>query len=193
MFLPDICPRPGQIADTFNLNNEAALYQFLQTIGQYDAVSLDYPVNFTSPQGVVSVINNNNELDAAINSFTDECLAALNPEPEPVGTFEDIITSGNWYVHYFFRDQDDTDDYAAYDFTFNDGGTITVTGGSGITGTWTTFTDSGDLELYLAFNSSALSELAEDWTVTNYTATEIVMEKVSGGGDEIRYLTFRKN
>jgi hypothetical protein len=185
----------NQIADTFDLNNEQALFEFLQTISIYDAVTLNYPISFTAPDGTVTSISNNDGLETAIDNFTDECLAGVDPGPGPGPdpTFDDIITDGTWYVSYFFRDQDDTDDYENYDFTFNDNGTVTVTGGSGSTGTWATFIDSGDLELDLTFTASALDELAEDWTVIDYSPTLIKLQKVSGGGDDIRSLHFTKN
>jgi hypothetical protein len=183
-----------QLGQTFDLGTEEALFEFIQTLNLYDAVAFDYPISFTAPNGSVLSIANNDELEAAIDSYTDECLDALIPGPDPETPFEEVITSGTWYVSYFFRDQDDTEDYEDYDFTFNTNGTINITGGSSaITGNWATFTDDGELELDLTFSSSALSELAEDWTVVNFTATVIELQKVSGGGDEIRYLTFTRN
>lgn len=187
----------NQIADIFDLNDEQALFQFLGTVTMYDAVTLNYPVSFTAPDGTVTSINNNDQLETAIDNFTDECLATVDPGPGPGPdpTFDDIITDGTWYVSYFFRDQDDTDDYENFDFTFNANGTITITitGSGGSTGTWATFTDSGDFELDLTFTASALDELAEDWTVIDYSEDIIKLQKVSGGGDDIRSLHFTKN
>lgn len=184
----------NQLAETFDVSTEAGLFQFLQELNLYDAVALSYPLSFTAPDGTTLSIADNTALEAAIDNYTDECLEQLNPGPDPDPVFEDVITSGTWYVSYFFRDQDETDDYAPYDFTFNSNGNIGVTGGPGaITGNWATFTDSGELELGLTFSSAALSELAEDWTVVNFTSTVIQLQKVSGGGDDIRHLTFTKN
>jgi len=185
----------NQLAESFDIGTEEAFYQFLTTLALYDAVTLNYPVAFVNPDGVTVNVNNNEELESAIDSYTDECLVLLNPGADPGNpdlTFEEALTAGTWHVSYFFKDQDETEDYENFDFAFNDSGTITVTGGSS-TGSWSTATDDGELELNLNFSSSALEELAEDWTVVSWTETTIELEKISGGGDDIRSLHFTKN
>lgn len=187
----------NQIADTFALNSEQALYQFVTTLAQYDAVTLNYPVTLTTPEGTAIAIASNSELEAAIDSYTDECLAALNPGTGPGPgtnpTFAQTITSGTWYVSYFFRDEESTGEYGGFDFTFNSNGSITVMGDGGSSGSWNTTLDGSELEFDLTFSDSDLEELGEDWTVTEWTATEVKLQKVSGGGDDIRSLYFKKN
>ena len=143
------------------------------------------------------MLNSNNDLEAAIDNYTDECLALLNPDPDPGPgpdpDFEEVITAGVWHVSYFFRDQDETEDYEDFDFTFNNNGTVTITGGGPSSGSWDLSIDDGDLELDLNFSSSALDELSEDWTIMEYTETTIKLQKVSGGGDDIRSLHFTRN
>lgn len=183
----------NQLAEAFDIANEESLFEFLTTLSLYDAVTLDYPINFQTPGGSTINIQDNSQLESAINSYTDECLAALNPGPDPDLIFEEIIVQGTWYVSYFFRDEEQTEDYAGYDFDFDSGGIILVTGGDNlIHGNWTTFQED-ELEIDMAYNTTAFDELSEDWTVVEFTETLIKLQKVSGGGDDIRWLHFTRN
>lgn len=182
-----------QLAQTINLTTKKGLFEFLSSMENYDVAGFDYPITFNIPGGNEEIITVNNQLESVINDFTDECMAGIDPGPTP-GSFEEVIMEGSWYVSYFFRDSDQTDDYEDYDFIFNSNGTVTVTGGSSPgTGTWISYTDSGELITEFTFTSSALEELVEDWTVTEFTETQIKMEHVSGGGDDIRYLYLTRN
>lgn len=182
----------NQLAETFNLGSKKGLYEFLnEDLGLYDAVTFIYPMPFSTPNGTSITIENNSQLESTIDSYTDDCTGVI-PNPNPV--FDDVITQGTWYVSYFFRDFDQTDDYEDFDFTFLDNGTASVSGGSSpITGTWNSYEDSGQLEVVFTFSSSALEELEEDWDVTEFSETLIKMRHVSGGGDDIRYLYLTRN
>jgi hypothetical protein len=177
-------------ATTIDVANKKGLYQFLENISSYDAVAFEYPLAFITPSGSSINIENSSQLEAAIDTYTDDCQTGTIPDND----FDTVITQGTWYVSYFFRDSDETGDYAAYDFTFNPNGSITVTGGaSPSTGTWQTYTDDSEQVADFTFSSNALEELEEDWTITEVTPTLIKMEHVSGGGDDIRYLYLAKN
>ncbi len=186
----------NQIADTITLGNTEALFQFLSTIANYDAVSLVYPISFNAPNGSVLTIENNDQLEVAIDSYTAECLAAFIPvpNPNPATELEDIIVDGSWYISYYFDNSNQTSQYAAFDFTFTANGNLTATNGSGSTsGTWEEYMDSGEQKLEFTFSNSDLQELEEDWTVISFTETTITMEHESGGGGNTDYLTLQKN
>ena len=177
-----------QQADAFSIGSKKGLYEFLENINSYDALAFDYPLAFSTPNGSV-IVEDNGQLESAIDTYSINCQVVTNPNTD----FDAVIVQGTWYVSYFFRDIDETADYAAYDFTFNLNGTITVTGGSSGTGTWQSYTDSGELKADFTFSSNALEELEEDWTITQVTPSLIKMEHTSGGGNEIRYLYLSKN
>jgi hypothetical protein len=184
----------NQLAQAFTLENKKALYTILDDDSFYDALAIDYPVSITTPAGITVVIDDNTALEALIDNYTDECLAALEPSTNPNPVFEDVIAEGTWYVSYFFRDNDQTNDYEDFDFDFNSNGTVTVTGGGPPTGgSWNAYTDSGEEKVDFSFSSSQLEELSEDWTITSFTTTLIKLEHESGGGDEIRYLYLTRN
>lgn len=180
----------NQLAQTFSLAGKKALHSFLKDMAFYDAVSITYPVSFTTPNGAALAISSNAELDAAISQYMGQCPGGENPS----GGLEELLVQGTWYVSYFFRDEDETSDYAAFDFTFFANGTASVSGGPNpITGTWNLYEDDGETEIEFTFTGSQLDEIEEDWTVTSVTATKIEMRKVSGGGDDIGHLHLTRN
>lgn len=103
------------------------------------------------------------------------------------------LTSGDWYVNYYFDDVDETADFADFLFNFASDNTATATDTNGTTnGAW--FTSSGDqteLELNLNFGTAyPLDELAEDWDVLEVTSEMIRLKDVSGGDGSTDFLTF---
>ncbi|WP_397362442.1 hypothetical protein [Olleya sp. R77988] len=104
------------------------------------------------------------------------------------------LTTGDWYVTYYFDDTDETSNYSDYVFNFATDGTSTATNTSGTTnGSW--FTSSGDetdLELNLNFGTtSPLDELADDWDVLQVTSDIISLKDISGDGSA-EYLIFER-
>lgn len=106
------------------------------------------------------------------------------------------LTMGDWYVTYYFDDEDETADFADYVFNFASNNTATATAPSGTTnGTWSTSAgDETELELNLNFGViDPLDELAEDWDVLEATNDIIRLKDVSGGDGSIDFLTFERN
>lgn len=190
----------NQLAEQFNLGSKKGLYGLLEDMNFYDTVTFDYPIGFTAPDGSSITINTTFELEETIAAHVADCLALIDstpgpgPQPEPGTEFEDVLQEGSWHVSYFFRDNDQTEDYEDFNFTFNSNGTVTITGvNSPGTGTWTNYTDSGDLIAEFTFTNNDLEELEEDWTVIEFSSTLIKMEHVSGGGEDIRSFFLTKN
>lgn len=183
----------NQLAQTFSLGNKKAVFDFLKNITGYDAVALNYPIIFTAPDGSTQSINSNQALETAIDSFTDECLEALDPQPQPGTVFQDVIVQGTWYVAYFFDNGEYTNNYSGYTFTFSSNGTVAVSGTATIiTGTWLVTTDDGEDDVEFTFSGSQLDDLEEDWTIINVTENLIELQKGNTGSGGVRYLTFSK-
>lgn len=105
------------------------------------------------------------------------------------------LTTGDWYVTYFFDDTDETTDFADFTFNFNSDGTATATDLSGSTnGSWST--SAGDetvLELNLNFGATIpLDQIAEDWDVLEYSNDIIRLKDLSGGDGSTDFLTFER-
>lgn len=104
------------------------------------------------------------------------------------------LTTGDWYITYYFDDTDETANYSDYVFNFASDGTATATNTSGATnGNWSTSSgDETDLELNLNFGTiNPLDELAEDWDVLQVTTDIIALKDISDNGN-VEYLTFER-
>ncbi|WP_207303280.1 hypothetical protein [Hyunsoonleella flava] len=105
------------------------------------------------------------------------------------------LTSGDWYVTYFFDDTDETADFSDYVFNFASDNTATATDMNGTTnGSWsTTSGDETELGLNLNFGTGMpLDELADDWDVLEVTNDIIRLKDISGGDGSEDFLTFER-
>lgn len=116
------------------------------------------------------------------------------------GGFDDTelvnaLTTGEWYITYFFDDTDETIDFIDYVFNFDSNNTATATDTNGTNnGNWSTAAgDETDLALILNFGTSIpLDELADDWDVLEVTNDIIRLKDVSGGNGSEDFLTFER-
>lgn len=182
----------NQLANTITINNNTDLYNFLENLEDNEYVAIQYPISLIDSNGVNVTITSNDQLEDVIEDSIDDC----DDSPSGGGstTLSSIIVEGTWYVSYFFDDTDETSDYAGYNFTFNVSGTATaVKNTTTINGSWSNYIDSGDEKLEFSFDGSILDELEDDWEVTEYSATQIRLKDVSGGGSGTDYLYLTKN
>ncbi len=105
------------------------------------------------------------------------------------------LTTGDWYVTYFFDDVEETSNYADFVFNFASDGTATATDSAGTTnGYWSTSAgDETELELNLNIGLTVpLDDLAEDWDVLEVTNDIIRLKDLSGGDGSTDFLTFER-
>lgn len=182
----------NQLANTITINNNTDLYNFLENLEDNEYVAIQYPISLIDSNGVNVTITNNDQLEDVIEDSIDDC--DDSPSGGGSSALSSIIVEGTWYVSYFFDDTDETSDYAGYNFTFNASGTATaVKNTTTINGSWSNYIDSGDEKLEFSFDGSVLDELEDDWEVTEYSATQIRLKDVSGGGSGTDYLYLTKN
>lgn len=110
------------------------------------------------------------------------------------------VQSGTWRItNYNDSGQDETSDFAGYDFTFETDGTLTAVNASNtLTGTWSITDDSSDndVDFNIFFpvpETNDFEDLNDDWDIISNTTTKIELRDVSGGSGEIDLLTFEKN
>lgn len=182
----------NQLANTITINNNTDLYNFLENLEDNEYVAIQYPISLIDSNGVNVTITSNDQLEDVIEDSIDDC--DDSPSGGGSSTLSSIIVEGTWYVSYFFDDTDETSDYAGYNFTFNVSGNATaVKNTTTINGSWSNYIDSGDEKLEFSFNGSVLDELEDDWEVIEYSATQIRLKDVSGGGSGTDYLYLTKN
>jgi glycosyltransferase involved in cell wall biosynthesis len=178
----------NQLAQTVTIQNNTSLINFLNNLGNNVFIAINYPISVVNSNGQTVVITSNNQLE----NFIEDSIGVCNNSSGNIDDLSTILTSGTWFVSYYFEDDDETTDYAGYVFTFNSGGTISVLkSGNTTSGTWSNFLDSGVQKLDLTFSDDNLDDLEEDWRVIEYNSNLIKLK--DGSGDDAEYLYFSKN
>ena len=94
---------------------------------------------------------------------------------------KEIISNGKWSVAYFYTGQDKTENYRNLQLNFQGNGTLNLQQGtSAINGTWGMIKDvSSNDVLTMNVNSEEpdVTELNEEWEVTDAKSDMIVMQK----------------
>ena len=112
----------------------------------------------------------------------------------------DSVKDGVWKISYFYDSgKDETQDYAGYNFTFDDNTVLTASKEmNSYTGVWSVSKSTSDDDLYstifnIAFGSpDILIDLSDDWKVIENTGTSLKLKDDSKGDSAIDYLTFEK-
>lgn len=174
-----------QQTGTVTITNDWELFDFLYSLGPDDFISLNFPISIQLEDGTTVEVDTNQQLQTLIL----DCVANTNEDPIDISQFEEDLTTGTWYVDYFFDDYDETDNYAGYEFTFAlDGTAQSVKSGVVVNGTWALVED---LKFDLFFGTNApLNELDEDWEILEANAEFIKLKHISGNDGSTDYLTF---
>jgi hypothetical protein len=97
------------------------------------------------------------------------CGSGMDQENSSINTVTDVVTTGKWKVAiYLDANQDQTNDFDGYSFTFSRNGSLTAaTGGTVTPGTWVE--DQANRKLTISFPSAdpVLSRINDVWTVTD--------------------------
>ncbi len=121
-----------------------------------------------------------------------------------------IAKNGTWTITYFFdTDQDETNNFSGYAFTFKeDGSLIAINGNTTVSGTWSVLddssnsssdddgnsTDDDDFNIFFPVpDTNDFEDLNDDWDIISVTANKIELTDVSGGNGGTDFLTFEKN
>lgn len=114
---------------------------------------------------------------------------------------ENNITKGTWRITNFDDSNDDkTDNFTGYNFTFTPAGVITASNGTlTYTGTWniTDGDENDDILDDLDFNinfplTNEFQDLNDDWDIFAQSATKLELTEL-GGVSDTDLLTFTKN
>ena len=107
---------------------------------------------------------------------------------------EAILTDGLWIVASYTEDSDDqTSDYAGYELDFNMDGSVSASNGSNTNnGTWQVLSAGNQMALDFGTNMPFEEFNDDDWDVISVSATEVVIQDVSGGGGGTDTLTLQK-
>lgn len=179
----------NQIANTVTIQSNSQLFNFLKSLSKSDIVAINYPISFTNPNNQIVTINNNSELQNAI----EDAISSCNNSSGGSSPFATIIVSGSWKITYLYNKKINvTALYTGYNLSFNTVGIATaISNTNTINGTWSTYIDNSQKKLSLDFDGSTLKDLEEDWKVIEYTQTAIRLRQ--GGSSDADYMYLAKN
>ncbi|WP_339609443.1 hypothetical protein [uncultured Planktosalinus sp.] len=175
---------------TVVINSNAELFQFINGLDTGVYIAIDFPIEVILGDGSQTTVSSNTQLQGLI----ENCVEPNDDPPAPLD-LETVLTTDSWFVSYFFDDEDETYEYAGFEFFFNPGGEATASDGStSIAGSWSVTTSSdGQLKLNLDFgDDDPFDELEEDWKVIEFTNELIRLFDVIGGDGTTDYLTFSR-
>lgn len=172
---------------TVTINSSQELFQFLITLDQDTLYSIDFPISVIV-NGETQQVNSTQELQNLIEQCDN---SGSNPSDDPVA-FETNLTTGVWYVTYYFDDYDETSDFQGYEFAFaSDGTAVAQNGTYTVDGVWDYIQENNPkLDLYFG-ETNPFDELDDDWEIIEYDENIIRLRDVSGDGS-IDYLTFER-
>ena len=175
-----------QQTGTQTVGNDGELLALLLSLDPGTYIALQFPINVVLQNGTIVEVNSNAELVTLISG----CSSNGGGYPS---NFETILTSGSWFVTYFFDDVDETSDFAGYEFTFAADNTAQSVGISNtVDGTWSlTGSNTPDLNLFFGTNAP-FDELDEDWDIIEATQDIIKLKHISGGDGSVDFLTFER-
>jgi hypothetical protein len=134
--------------------------------------------------------------------FALGCTDDDGPSNNTQNEIESDVQRGTWKITKFIdSDEDETNDFAGYDFTFLSSGVLRAdNGATQYDGTWS-ITDSNsnddsqdDLDFNINFNlTNDFEDLNDDWDIISRSSAKIELIDVSGGNGGTDYLTFEKN
>ncbi len=155
---------------TVVVNSNAELFALVSSLDTGVYIALEFPINVILADGSSVTVTSNAQLQGLLESCED--IVTDPPDPPSSSELENVLTTDSWFVSFFFDNEDETSDFAGFEFIFNTDGTATASNGVlNEPGTWSiTTSNSGSLKLILDFGSEhPIDELDEDWTVIDFS------------------------
>ena len=177
----------NQQTGTQTVNSDVELFLFLSGLTPGSTVAIDFPISVILQDGSIVEVNSNTELATLISNCAS---GGGNQVPS---NLEDILTTGSWFVTYFFDDVEETSNYAGYEFNFNTDNTALANNGTNnVNGTWSlTGSSTPDLNLFFG-TTNPFDELDEDWDIIEATNDIIRLKHISGGNGDVDFLTYER-
>lgn len=113
---------------------------------------------------------------------------ANNSSNNTAGAVSSNITNGTWVItSHTERGENKTSDYAGVEFSFSQGGGLTVTGAAQTSGSWSV---SGNLFNISLGSQEPFRRLTDQWKVVEQSSSILRLDHVEAAQDE--HLTFSK-
>lgn len=138
---------------------------------------------------------------------SDDDDGSPNDNSQQIAQIQNTAESGTWRITNFVDSgQNETSDFAGYNFSFNSDGTLVATNGSNtVSGTWSVTDDdssdddsssSDDIDFNIFFpvpESNNFEDLNDHWDIVTTSSNRIELIDISGGNGGTDLLTFERN
>lgn len=128
--------------------------------------------------------------------------ACKKDDVKAIEAIESEMASGSWRItRYVDSGNDETSDFAGYNFTFSSSGALSATNGiATYSGTWSVndsnsnddSEDDVDFSIYLSATGN-FESLNDDWDISSHSSTSLSLIDISGGNGGTDELVFTKN
>tara|TARA_R110002124_G_scaffold131910_2_gene294398 strand:+ start:33985 stop:35034 length:1050 start_codon:yes stop_codon:yes gene_type:complete len=181
--------------DRVTMNNDNEWFDYLEYLTDEIVIAIDYDMTVII-DGESFVVSSNLDLENifAQTNCTVPTTGGGTPDPE-VMALRNIMKEGTWYVQLFLDDGDDeTSDFAGYDFNFMETITVFATNGSqNVYGIWVVTSSNDTLNFEFDMDSPINGADDDDYEVLQFTDTSITFVTRDSHGDIEDTLTFNKN
>lgn len=185
----------NELIETIVITNDQELYNFIQDLPNYDAVTIDFPITVILSDGTSVTINSISELVNIIQQSGDDCDEDDDNDYDDddcetcsTDQLSDVLTNCNgWFIDKLERnDQDLEDSYTGYVFVFGTEGSLTVTNNGEIfSGTYASAGEGNNIAVTI--NVPALSELNEVWNLHEIETNDEIKVDLRLGDDRLRF------
>jgi hypothetical protein len=163
----------NDLISTVDINNDNEMYDFIDDLNQYAAVTISFPITVVLADGSTQIINNIQELATVIEAADDSCDEDDDNDFDDddcdscsVSDLETLFADCmEWTVDKLERSDNDLEDnYVGYVFEFNNDGTITVTQGANIfNGSWQASGTGNNINVVI--NVTGLNDFNDTWNL----------------------------
>jgi len=169
-----------QVTETVTILNDEELYNFIEDLDGGILASLNFPVTLILSDGSTIEVNNNVELEAAIEAADDTCDDDDTNEEDDcdIETINANIVECVWNIESYTGN----DDLSVFTFEFNSNGSVLISeNGNYVDGNWeTSETNDGLMVTFSNISGNSLTEVINgDWLILNCDDDEL--ELVNNG------------
>jgi len=113
-------------------------------------------------------------------------LSSCSNKKEDTPSGDINLKDGTWRVSFYWDTKDETGNFSGYALMFGDGGVLMAHKGAAVaTGTWS----QTSTKLIINFSDPVLSELNDDWLITEKATTVIKLKDDNPAQDDQLHLT----
>jgi hypothetical protein len=189
-----------QTADVITINNDKEMFQFFETLEESDLVGFEFPLALILFDGREIEVNDNIELEKAIEDSIDDCDEDDDPEDDDITILEieTILVSGDWLITQFSDTTDETISFNDFKLIFNPVGSILAQGelGGNFGGEWNINFSDDEQSFTLAFDFDTEDPpfvwLDVEWNIITFSQTKIEMKAESETDGFERMMTIEK-